>query len=241
MLRESHTFDRIGTSSTSNPFAKPVGDAEVPLVDGRHQPAATPDGARDDLISGGRRPGDPGFGDSVGCPVILRAPGILMAVGVLRRGRGQVAIGAVALLVSVFVAASWMDTLRVELEFESPSFKPGEPVHFALNVCSNSVLPMRTDDGKASWRITNDAGDVVADSSHQVFTLELKTLAWSPRQCRQVLSVDWDQREWNQRPLEAGETAGVPRRGDAVATGRYELNAGWGNVGSERAAFEIAE
>lgn len=85
------------------------------------------------------------------------------------------------------------------------------------------------------------AGDVVADSSHQVFTLELKTLSWSPRQCRQVSPVDWDQREWNQRPLGAGEAAGVPRRGDTVATGRYEIKAGWGNVGSGRAAFEIAE
>lgn len=134
-----------------------------------------------------------------------------------------------------------MDTLRPELEFESRSFKRGQPVHFALDVCSKSVLPMRTDDGKASWRITNEAGDVVADSSHQVFTLELKMLWWWPRQCRQVLSVDWDQREWNQRPLGAGETAGVPRRGAAVAPGRHELNAGWGNVGSKRAAFEIGE
>lgn len=65
------------------------------------------------------------------------------------------AIGAVALLVSIFVAASWMDTLRIELEVESRSYKPGEPVPFALNVCSNSVLPIRTDDGKASWQITN--------------------------------------------------------------------------------------
>lgn len=162
-------------------------------------------------------------------------------MGFLRRRRGKVAIAAVALFVSVFVAASWMDTLRVELEFESRSFERGEPVRFALNVCSNSVLPMRTSDGKPSWRITNESADVVADSSHQVFTLELKTLSWSPRQCRRVLSVIWDQREWNQRSLEPGETAGIPRRGDAVATGRYELHAGWGDVGSQRAAFEIAE
>lgn len=114
-----------------------------------------------------------------------------MAVVVVRRRRGQVvAIGAVALLVLGFVASSWMDTLRVELELETRSFEPGEPVHFALNVCSNSLLPMRTDDGKASWRIINEAGDVVADSSHQVFTLERKTFRGRPgsvdRSCRWI-------------------------------------------------------
>lgn len=120
-----------------------------------------------------------------------------MVVGVFRRRAGQVVIGAVALVLVIVLVGSWMGTLRSELELEGTSYEPGEPVHFALSVCSNRVLPTRTDDGKPSWRITDESGNVVADSSHQVFTLELKTLSWAPRECRRVLSVDWDQRKWN--------------------------------------------
>jgi hypothetical protein len=124
---------------------------------------------------------------------------------------------------------------------EDRAWRQGETVAFSISVCSDSFLPMRTDDGKPSWRISDEAGDVVADSSHQVFTLELKTLSWAPRQCRRVSSVDWDQREWNQRALEPNEPVGVPRRGDPVRAGQYELQAAWGDLKSAIATFEIAE
>lgn len=164
-----------------------------------------------------------------------------MGVGVFGRRRVQVAVGAAGLAVLFLVAASWMDSLRTKLHFEDRPYQPGDPVPFSLSVCSASLLPMRTEDGKPSWRITNEAGDVVANSSHQVFTLELKTLSWAPRQCRRVLSVEWDQREWNQRALEPDEPAGVPRRGDIVPAGEYELEAVWGDLGPRRATFEIAK
>ena len=145
------------------------------------------------------------------------------------------------LVVVIVVAGSSGRTLRSELEFEGRSYRPGESVHIALSVCSNRVLPMRTDDGKPSWRITDESGVVVADSSHQVFTAVLKTLTWAPRECRRVLSVEWDQREWNQRPLEEGEILGVPRRGNPVQPGSYELDTGWGDLPHESVTFQIAE
>lgn len=134
-----------------------------------------------------------------------------------------------------------MDSLRTELHLGDRVYRQGETVAFSLSVCSDSFLPMRTEDGKPSWRITNDVGDVVADSSHQVFTLELKTLFWAPRKCRRVSSVDWDQREWNQRTLEPNEPAGAPRRGDLVRAGQYELQAAWGDLKPITATFQIAE
>ncbi|MGI8791588.1 MAG: hypothetical protein ACR2H3_00120 [Acidimicrobiales bacterium] len=153
----------------------------------------------------------------------------------------QVVIGGVVFTAVALVAASWMGTLRPELKFAGGSFERGEMIAFALSVCSKGVLPMSTDDGKPRWRITDGSGEVVADSSHQVFTMELKTLAWSPRQCRQVLSVDWDQREWNQLPILPGETLGIPRKGDPVLPGRYDLRVGWGALQDELASFEIVE
>lgn len=124
---------------------------------------------------------------------------------------------------------------------ERSHFALGETVTFSLSVCSEGFLPMRTGDGKPSWSITDEVGNVVADSTHQVFTLELRTLTWSPRQCRQVLSVDWDQREWNQRPPELNEPAGLPRRGDRIRPGRYELQAAWGSLAPVTATLEVTE
>lgn len=160
-------------------------------------------------------------------------------VGLFARRGVRVAAGAAAVAVLVFAAASWMESLRTGLHLEAATYELGETVPFALRVCSESFLPMRSEDGKPSWQITNEMGDVVADSSHQVFRLELKTLTWSPRQCREVLSVEWDQRKWNRRTFEANEPAGVPRRGEQLGPGRYELRATWGDLEPVRATFQI--
>jgi hypothetical protein len=157
-----------------------------------------------------------------------------------RRHAGAAAL-AVAVFAAVLGAATWMGNLRTELHIAETRVPPGEPVRFTIRVCSSSLLPMRTDDGKPSWQITDEAGEVVADSSHQVFTLELKTLTWSPRQCRDAASVEWDQREWNQRAAEGDEMGGVPRRGDRVPPGRYELTARWGDLDPERRAVHLVE
>lgn len=146
-----------------------------------------------------------------------------------------------AVVGAVLGAAAWMGSLRTELHVDATRVPPDEPVRFTIRVCSDSYLPMRTDDGKPSWQITDGAGEVVADSSHQVFTLALKTLSWSPRQCRDALAVEWDQREWNQRAAEGKEVAGRPRRGPLVPAGTYELIARWGDLDPRRRTFEIHE
>lgn len=151
----------------------------------------------------------------------------------------RVGIASVVVFAAVLAAASWMGTLRTELHVDGDRVSPGEPIHFTIRVCSSSLLPMRTDDGRPSWEITDEAGEVVADSSHQVFTLELKSLTWSPRQCRDAASVEWDQREWNQRAAAGDEVGGVPRRGDRVPPGRYELRARWGDLEPGRHTFHI--
>ena len=162
-------------------------------------------------------------------------------MGIFTRRRVLVAAGAVGLAISLLLGASVMDSLRTELHFDERTYRPGESVPFALSACSTSLLPMRTEGGKPSWRITNEAGDVVADSRHQVFTLELEMLTWSPRQCRRVLSVGWDQREWNQREPEVGEPTGVPRRGATVPAGEYAMEVFWGDLKPKRATFLISE
>lgn len=141
-------------------------------------------------------------------------------------------------LAAVLAEAGWMGTLRTELHMDGDRYSLGEPIHFTIRVCSSSYLPMRTEDGRPSWEITDEAGEVVADSS-QVFTLALRTLTWSPRQCRDAASVAWDQRAWNQRPLEDDEVAGLPRRGDPVPPGTYELTATWSELEAERRTIHI--
>jgi|SRR5688572_12406287 len=122
-------------------------------------------------------------------------------------------------------------SLRAEVAIADQDRKvtADEPVAFEISVCSNSLLPMATDDGKPHWRILDASGVTVADSSHYVFTAELKRLVWGPRSCRVMLSETWDQREWNQAGAEPeADTAGGPTRGDPVPPGRYRLEPSWG-------------
>jgi hypothetical protein len=117
----------------------------------------------------------------------------------------------------------------------------GESIEFALTVCSNSVLPMSTDDGKPLWQILDSEGDLVADSSHYVFTLELKNLTWGPRSGRTGVGETWDQRLWNQPTSlpDDLEIGGVPVRGDAVEPGEYRLEVKWGWLHPVSTTFDV--
>lgn len=118
-------------------------------------------------------------------------------------------------------------SLRVELSVPTTPVGSAPEVPFSISVCSNSPLPMTTADGKPFWQIVDVAsGRVVADSSHYLFTLELKRLTWGPRACRSVLTEAWDRRTWNQPGDEPDEQGGLPARGDMVAPGRYRIEAG---------------
>jgi hypothetical protein len=152
----------------------------------------------------------------------------------------KIALALVALSVVVAVAGVAVGrSLRIEFKVSELAVSSGEPVDFDMSVCSNSWLPMTTDDSKPRWRIVDRSGTTVADSSHYVFTMELKTLQWGPRSCRIVFSETWDQRTWNQ-PGDAREVDGILSRGDPVPVGRYRIEGTWGALEERAVEFEIA-
>lgn len=145
------------------------------------------------------------------------------------------------IVIGLFVAGNVGRSLRADLALNRALYESGEPVEFTLTVCSDSVLPMTTEDGKPSWQIFDSAGDVVADSSHYVFTLELKNLTWGPRSCRTGVTETWDQRVWNQPTAfpEGQLVDGPPVRGEAVGAGTYRLEVKWGRLDLVTTRFEI--
>lgn len=143
-----------------------------------------------------------------------------------------VGIAAVAMLAS-------RSSLRVEASVESPA-TADEPTVLEISVCSNSVLPTATDDGRPSWQIRSaSSGEVVADNSHAITTAELKRLQWRPRQCRVVTEEVWDGRRWNQAGAATPEVVGTPARGERVAPGHYLFVASWGNLEEVVVRFEV--
>ena len=148
-----------------------------------------------------------------------------------------VALAGVVTATGIAVALTY-GSLRVELSVPKTRVGSAPEVPFSISVCSNSPLPMTTADGKPFWQIVDVAsGRVVADSSHYVFTLELKRLTWGPRACRSVLREVWDRRSWNQPGDVRDEHVGLPARGEMVPPGRYRIEAGW--RGLERRSTEI--
>jgi hypothetical protein len=144
-------------------------------------------------------------------------------------------------VVGLFIAGNVGRSLRSELAVDRATYEAGETVELTLKVCSNSVLPMTTEDGKPSWQIFDAADEVVADSSHYVFTLELKNLTWGPRACRTGVSETWDQRVWNQPTAfpDDQEVGGVPVRGEPVGPGTYRLEVRWGWLDPVTTTVEI--
>lgn len=77
-----------------------------------------------------------------------------------------------------------------------------------------------------------DTDEVVADSSHYLFTLEVKNLTWGPRSCRTGVSETWDERVWNQPTALPDDQAlgGVPVLVSQLAlapTGSRRSGDGW--------------
>jgi hypothetical protein len=114
-----------------------------------------------------------------------------------------------------------------------------EPVRLSYEVCRTRPWPARTLSGQvpviAEFRILDQAGGVVADTSHRSHTLLLTSVRWWPGQCRSVAS-EWDQRYWNQHPPDEQEQrrAGTPRRGERVEPGTYRFEVRWDvSVGDE--------
>lgn len=112
----------------------------------------------------------------------------------MRTRKRTVALVVACSVVGTAVVLLWAGrSLRAEVAIADRRVTAEKPVAFEISVCSNSLLPMVTDDGKPHWQILDASGATIADSSHYVFTLELKRLVWGPRSCRVMLSETWDQ------------------------------------------------
>jgi hypothetical protein len=110
------------------------------------------------------------------------------------------------------------------------AYADGEPVRMTYRVCWARPWPTTTSSTGGSdvfigFRVLDDSGEVVADTSHTVHTLELRIVTWLPGQCRSV-DREWNQRYWNQAERTGGPL-GVPVEGERVLPGSYRFEVWW--------------
>lgn len=123
---------------------------------------------------------------------------------------------------------------RQSAEGDRDRYEEQEAVVLTYRVCRSRPWPMRTNfppmEGalSAEFRVVDDRGDVVADTTHRGYVLSLGTTRWWPGQCRSV-DLEWDQHHWNQDGPDRGgpEVGGVPVRGDRVEPGVYRFEVWW--------------
>jgi hypothetical protein len=70
-------------------------------------------------------------------------------MGMTRRAALFSFAGVVVL--GLFIAGNVGRSLLAELALDRSTYDVNGPIGFTLTVCSNSVLPMTTEDGKPSW------------------------------------------------------------------------------------------
>jgi hypothetical protein len=80
----------------------------------------------------------------------------------------------------------------------------------------------------AEFRVLDERGGVVADTTHRGSILLLGTTHWWPGQCRSV-DLEWGQHRWNQEQPDPEEQqyGGVPVRGERVEPGVYRFEVWW--------------
>jgi hypothetical protein len=123
---------------------------------------------------------------------------------------------------------------RQSAEVDGETYTENEPVVLTYRVCrsrpwpTTTSSPGRVSEGSlvAEFRVLDDQGDVVADTSHRGYVLALSQSWWWPGQCRSV-DLEWDQRFWNQPDSPEPDVAGSPVRGDRVEPGRYRFEVWW--------------
>lgn len=118
---------------------------------------------------------------------------------------------------------------RLSGKVDRSGYRPGDRVRLSGRGCSKSWWWFTEGTGRSggvrvAWRVLDEAGRTVADTSHRVHTLELSRQIWWPRQCR-GWDDEWDLHYWN-RPDQPRSFAG-PARGDAVPAGKYRVEAQW--------------
>lgn len=155
---------------------------------------------------------------------------VVKALAVATRAAAAVAVIQVGLHIGT--AGAHVDGFRVRVTTDKEVYEHGEAVAATVRVCRTGLLPTTTSGGGGThlpvdFRVLDVEGNVVADSSHAVRTLELRTVHWLPGQCRSV-QLHWDQHYWNQPGAERPrDVVGVPARGLAVPAGQYVFEVRW--------------
>jgi hypothetical protein len=122
---------------------------------------------------------------------------------------------------------------RQHAEVDRDRYEEQEPVVLTYRVCRSRPWPATTNSpGRGSlavdFRVVDEHGEVVADTTHQGHILVLVRTRWWPGQCRSM-DVVWDQHRWNQDgpDQQEPEVGGVPARGDRVEPGDYRFEVWW--------------
>lgn len=126
-----------------------------------------------------------------------------------------------------------MEGFSVEVTTDKDRYGPAETVQIAARVCRTAASPITTSSTGGtgvllSFRLLDARSDaVVADSSHYVLTMELRSVSWLPGQCR-TWAMAWDQHRWNQDPAPQPQRVfGEVVRGPRVSPGVYRVEIQW--------------
>lgn len=149
-------------------------------------------------------------------------------------------LGTVVLGFGVAAAGSHVNpeaSFTVRVKTDKVAYDRTETVRIMTTVCSQAWWWRLTSEGPTNWEVIDSSGNVVADTSHRIYTLELRRQVWAPRQCRTIEDT-WDQRYWN-RPRDAEREGdgliGRVVRGDAVPLGSYRVESRWSGAAWDNA------
>jgi hypothetical protein len=120
---------------------------------------------------------------------------------------------------------------RLSAATDRSVYQHGDRVALAGKACSKSWWWFKEGVGggggvHVSWRVLDDAGEVVADSSHRVRTDELRLQIWWPRACR-GWDDKWDLRYGNPQQQTSPRFTGSAVRGEPVPLGTYRVEVEW--------------
>lgn len=133
----------------------------------------------------------------------------------------------------------------VAVSTDKEAYTEGEPDLLAVEICNEGRATTTEGGGGSdipfSYQIVDEQGQVVADDSHTVHTMELRIVRWSEGQCR-TAQTSWDQHYWNRsedRPSEPPEVFGTPQRGHLVPPGVYRIRMDSSQGGATSTPFKL--
>lgn len=122
-----------------------------------------------------------------------------------------------------------LDGFRLETSTQED---PGQAsIQLTVGICWTGLATVRTSsaggaDVLVAFEVLDAEGDVVADTTHRLHTMELRSVLWLPGQCR-TAKQDWDQHYWNRPGADEPDMLGTPARGDLVEPGNYRFRVTW--------------